>query len=32
LEARDRNHALEEHKILKNLDRNYADDLLNMIR
>jgi len=32
LEARDRNHALEEYKILKDLDRNYANDLLNMIR
>ena len=32
LEARDRNHALEEFKILRNLDRNYADDLLSMIR
>jgi len=31
-EARDRNHALEEYKILRDLDRNYADDLLNMIR
>ena len=32
LEARDRNHALEEYKILRNLDRNYAHDLLSMIR
>jgi len=32
LEVRNRNHALEEYRILKDLDRNYADDLLNMIR
>jgi tetratricopeptide (TPR) repeat protein len=32
LEMRDRNHALEEYKILKNLNRDYARDLLNMIR
>jgi len=32
LEARDRNHALAEYKILRDLDKNYADDLLNMIR
>lgn len=32
LEARDRSHALEEYKILKGLDQNYANDLLNMIR
>ncbi len=32
LEMRDRNHALEEYKILKNLNRDYAKDLLNMIR
>jgi hypothetical protein len=32
LEVRDRNHALEEYTILKGLNRNYADDLLNMIR
>ncbi len=32
LETRDRNHALEEYKILRDLDRNYAKDLLNMIR
>jgi hypothetical protein len=32
LEARNRNHALEEYKILRAFDRNYADDLLNMIR
>jgi hypothetical protein len=32
LEARDRTHALEEYKILKDLNRDYAKDLLNMIR
>ncbi len=31
LEVRDRNHALAEYKILKDLDKNYADALLNMI-
>jgi len=32
LEAKDRNHSLAEYKILRDLDKNYADDLLNMIR
>jgi hypothetical protein len=32
LEVRDRNHALGEFKILEDLDRNYANDLLNMIQ
>jgi len=32
LEMRDRNHALEEYSILKNLNRDYAKDLLNMIQ
>jgi tetratricopeptide (TPR) repeat protein len=32
LEVRDRTHALEEYKILKNLDRGHANDLLKMIR
>jgi hypothetical protein len=32
LETKDRNHALKEYKILRDLDRSYADDLLNMIR
>ena len=32
LEVRDRTHALEEYKILKDLDRGYAKSLLNMIR
>jgi len=32
LEVRDKNHALEEYKILKDLDRDYANDLLSMIR
>ncbi len=31
LEVRDRNHALEEYQILKDLDANYANDLSNMI-
>lgn len=31
LELRDKNSALKEYKILKDLDRNYAKDLLNMI-
>ena len=32
LEVGDRPHALEEYKILKGLNRDYASDLLNMIR
>jgi Trypsin-like peptidase domain/TPR repeat/Tetratricopeptide repeat len=32
LDTRDRDHALAEYRILRDLDRNYADDLLNMIR
>ena len=32
LDVRDRNRALEEYRILKDLDPDYANDLLNMIR
>ena len=31
LEVRDRDHALEEYKILKDLDADYANDLFRMI-
>ncbi|NWG02817.1 MAG: serine protease [Syntrophaceae bacterium] len=32
LEVRDKNHAMEEYKILRDLDRDYASDLLRMIQ